>query len=116
MSGDGDANGGAPAGHTEDENAFGDAINDAFAAMATADPAEHEFDELQYIDGVDDVDADTKADGEWRPGGGFSGGSSDAALRPRTLRDGRSDSARREAGYELVCQIIGQFFPENAAC
>lgn len=63
MSGDGDAaaNGGTPAGHDE-EGGFGDAIQDAFAAMATADPAEHEFDELQYIDGVDDVDADVKGD------------------------------------------------------
>ena len=69
MSGDGEdgpaaaANGDPPAGQ-EGDGGFGSAINDAFAALATADPAEHEFDELQYIDGVDDVDADVKADGE----------------------------------------------------
>ncbi|XP_043191252.1 phospholipase D1-like isoform X2 [Amphibalanus amphitrite] len=55
-------NGSATAAEGEGEGGLGDAITDAFAALATADPAEHEFDELQYIDGVDDVDADAKGD------------------------------------------------------
>ena len=50
------------------EGGFGDAITDAFAALATADPAEHEFDELQYIDGVDDVDGDIRTDSELASG------------------------------------------------
>ena len=100
MSGDGEANGGAPAGHTEDENAFGDAINDAFAAMATADPAEHEFDELQYIDGVDDVDADTKADGEWRPGA--VAGSPGGPLTPHSVHARSGMVGRTVPGERLV--------------